>query len=174
MSARSSQGTHGLTQRRHWPQVYNWLPLAHCLNGVERRVLCMHGGLFSRDDVTLDDIRRTERNRQPPEEGIMCELLWSDPQPMKGRSPSKRVRSTTTNPTLRPRPLPGPHPSMTTPLPGPHPSMTTPPSGTTSFYDHAPSGTTSFYGHAPFRDQVIRWPRPFREHSLTWPRPFRD
>lgn len=50
----------------------------------------MHGGLFSRDDVTLDDIRVTDRNRQPPEEGIMCELLWSDPQPMKGRSPSKR------------------------------------------------------------------------------------
>nr|CAG4650049.1 EOG090X03S1 [Sida crystallina] len=71
-------------------QVYNWLPLCHCLNGVHRRVLVMHGGLFARDDVTLDDIRRTDRNRQPPEEGIMCELLWSDPQPMKGRSPSKR------------------------------------------------------------------------------------
>ena len=39
-----------------------------------------HGGLFSRDDVTLADIRATERNRQPPEDGIMCELLWSDPQ----------------------------------------------------------------------------------------------
>jgi len=68
-------------------EVYNWLPLAHCLAG---RVLVMHGGLFSRDDVTLADIRATERNKQPPEEGIMCELLWSDPQPMLGRSPSKR------------------------------------------------------------------------------------
>nr|CAG4636059.1 EOG090X03S1 [Eubosmina coregoni]SVE69715.1 EOG090X03S1 [Eubosmina coregoni] len=68
-------------------EVYNWLPLAHCLN---QRVLVMHGGLFSRDEISLDDIRVTDRNRQPPEEGIMCELLWSDPQPMKGRSPSKR------------------------------------------------------------------------------------
>ncbi len=42
------------------------------------------------DDVSLDDIRSTSRNRQPPDEGIMCELLWSDPQPMPGRSPSKR------------------------------------------------------------------------------------
>jgi serine/threonine-protein phosphatase 5 len=42
------------------------------------------------DDVTLDDIRKTDRNRQPPDEGIMCELLWSDPQHMRGRSPSKR------------------------------------------------------------------------------------
>ncbi len=40
--------------------------------------------------MTLDDIRATSRNRQPPDEGIMCELLWSDPQPMPGRSPSKR------------------------------------------------------------------------------------
>ena len=29
----------------------------------------MHGGLFSRDDVTLDEIRKIERNRQPPEQG---------------------------------------------------------------------------------------------------------
>jgi len=68
-------------------EVYNWLPLAHCLN---QRVLVMHGGLFSRDDISLDDIRQTDRNRQPPEDGIMCELLWSDPQPMNGRSQSKR------------------------------------------------------------------------------------
>ncbi|KAG8223861.1 hypothetical protein J437_LFUL005424 [Ladona fulva] len=68
-------------------EVYNWLPLAHCIN---KRVLVMHGGLFSRDDVTLDEIREIDRNRQPPEEGVMCELLWSDPQPQNGRAPSKR------------------------------------------------------------------------------------
>ncbi|XP_063539055.1 serine/threonine-protein phosphatase 5 [Cydia strobilella] len=68
-------------------EVYNWLPLAHCINS---RVLVMHGGLFSKDDITLDDIRKVDRNKQPPEDGIMCELLWSDPQPMLGRSPSKR------------------------------------------------------------------------------------
>ncbi|XP_052744035.1 serine/threonine-protein phosphatase 5 [Bicyclus anynana] len=68
-------------------EVYNWLPLAHCINN---RVLVMHGGLFSSDDVTLDDIRAVDRNKQPPEDGIMCELLWSDPQFMAGRAPSKR------------------------------------------------------------------------------------
>jgi serine/threonine-protein phosphatase 5 len=68
-------------------QVYNFLPLCHLLNN---RVLVMHGGLFSSDEVTIDDLRSVERNRQPPEEGIMCELLWSDPQPQPGRSPSKR------------------------------------------------------------------------------------
>jgi len=68
-------------------EVYNYLPLCHLLNN---RVLVMHGGLFSKDDVTLDDIRAVDRNRQPPDEGLMCELLWSDPQPQYGRSPSKR------------------------------------------------------------------------------------
>lgn len=41
-----------------------------------------HGGLFSEDSVMLDDIRNLRRDRQPPEEGIMCELLWSDPHDM--------------------------------------------------------------------------------------------
>lgn len=50
----------------------------------------MHGGLFSKDDVTLKDIRAVNRVKQPPEEGIMSELLWSDPQPQNGRSESKR------------------------------------------------------------------------------------
>ncbi|XP_035732450.1 serine/threonine-protein phosphatase 5-like isoform X2 [Vespa mandarinia] len=68
-------------------EVYNWLPLAHCLN---KRVLVMHGGLFSRDNVTLEEIQQIDRNRQPPDEGLMCELLWSDPQPQMGRAPSKR------------------------------------------------------------------------------------
>ncbi len=58
-----------------------------------------HGGLFKDDDVLLDDIRKVDRDRQPPEDGIhliwlvneyvklfmpfagiMCDLLWSDPQ----------------------------------------------------------------------------------------------
>ena len=47
-------------------EVYNWLPLAHCINN---RVLVMHGGLFSKENVSLDDIRKIYRNRQPPDEG---------------------------------------------------------------------------------------------------------
>ena len=53
---------------------------------INDRILCC----FLQDNITLDDIRKTERNRQPPDEGIMCELLWSDPQPSPGRSASKR------------------------------------------------------------------------------------
>ncbi|XP_037030544.1 serine/threonine-protein phosphatase 5 [Bradysia coprophila] len=75
------------TMSNMFTQVYNWLPLCHCLNN---RVLVMHGGLFSQDNVTLNDLRSIERNRQPPEDGLMCELLWSDPQPQTGLGPSKR------------------------------------------------------------------------------------
>ena len=77
-------------------QVFQVFPLAHCLIGLNedgseaRKVLVMHGGLFDRDNVKLDDIRKIDRNKQPPNEGLMCEILWSDPMPMNGRVVSKR------------------------------------------------------------------------------------
>lgn len=50
------------------------------------------GGLFSNDDVTLDDVRGIPRMKlkQPGQEGLMCEMLWTDPQTEEGRGPSKR------------------------------------------------------------------------------------
>ena len=66
---------------------FHCLPLAYCLG---KMIYITHGGLFSRDDVMLDDIRKVDRFREPPDEGIMSEALWSDPQPMPGRAPSKR------------------------------------------------------------------------------------
>lgn len=77
-------------------QVFQVLPLAHCLIGIDEnklpvnKVLVMHGGLFSQDYVRLDDIRKIDRNKQPPNEGLMCEILWSDPMPTPGRVVSKR------------------------------------------------------------------------------------
>lgn len=52
----------------------------------------LHGGLFSDDNVTLDDIRKLDRHkqRQPGQSGLMMEMLWTDPQPEPGRGPSKR------------------------------------------------------------------------------------
>lgn len=63
------------------------LPLAACL---ENKVFIVHGGLSSDDGVTLDDIRAIDRQKEPPDSGLMCDLLWSDPQREPGRSPSKR------------------------------------------------------------------------------------
>lgn len=57
-----------------------------------KRYFVVHGGLFSDDHVTLDDIRAIDRfsKKQPGQEGLMMELLWSDPQAASGRGPSKR------------------------------------------------------------------------------------
>ncbi|EPS61337.1 serine/threonine-protein phosphatase 5, partial [Genlisea aurea] len=68
-------------------EVFCCLPLAHVIN---EKVFVVHGGLFSVDGVKLSDIRSINRFCEPPEEGLMCELLWSDPQPQLGRGPSKR------------------------------------------------------------------------------------
>ncbi|GAA5796643.1 serine/threonine-protein phosphatase 2B catalytic subunit A1 [Helicostylum pulchrum] len=51
------------------------LPLAAIMN---RQFLCIHGGL-SPDLVTLDDLKKIDRFREPPTQGLMCDLLWSDP-----------------------------------------------------------------------------------------------
>jgi len=68
-------------------EVFNWLPLAAV---IEEKILVLHGGLFGKDGVTLDELKKIDRNREPPEEGLMSDMLWSDPQKQNGRGPSKR------------------------------------------------------------------------------------
>jgi diadenosine tetraphosphatase ApaH/serine/threonine PP2A family protein phosphatase len=68
-------------------EVFQALPLAAV---IDSRVLVVHGGLFQRDGVTLAELEAISRFREPPEEGLMSDLLWSDPQPFPGRGPSKR------------------------------------------------------------------------------------
>ncbi|ORX90653.1 putative phospho protein phosphatase [Basidiobolus meristosporus CBS 931.73] len=75
------------TMFKLFTETFNVLPLAHV---VQNKIFVVHGGLFSRDNVTLDEIRKIDRFSQPGHEGLMCEMLWSDPQPQMGRGPSKR------------------------------------------------------------------------------------
>ncbi|EGR31107.1 protein phosphatase catalytic subunit, putative [Ichthyophthirius multifiliis] len=63
------------------------LPLCYILN---KQVMVNHGGLFSNDGVTLNDIRKIDRFREPPDNGIFADLLWADPVKQNGRHPSKR------------------------------------------------------------------------------------
>jgi len=67
--------------------VFDKLPLAYVLN---KKVMVTHGGLFSKDGVTLDDLRKIDRFRDIPESGLMADMLWSDPTKENGRHPSKR------------------------------------------------------------------------------------
>ncbi|KAL5582610.1 hypothetical protein UlMin_015052 [Ulmus minor] len=68
-------------------EVFCCLPLAHVIN---EKIFVVHGGLFTDDGVKLSDIRAIDRFCEPPETGLMCEILWSDPQPQLGRGSSKR------------------------------------------------------------------------------------
>eukprot|EP00727_Mastigamoeba_balamuthi_P012628 m51a1_g7989 putative serine threonine-protein phosphatase 5 (484) ;mRNA; r:95775-97710 len=72
-------------------ELFCELPLAHVLAG---RVFVVHGGLSAGTDngaVTIAKINAVDRRRQPSDEGgIMSDLLWADPQPQPGTSPSKR------------------------------------------------------------------------------------
>ncbi len=47
-------------------ETFNWLPLGYVL---AHKVLVVHGGLFSREGVKLDDLRAVDRNR-------CAELRW--------------------------------------------------------------------------------------------------
>ncbi|TDZ22462.1 Serine/threonine-protein phosphatase T [Colletotrichum orbiculare MAFF 240422] len=70
-------------------ESFSALPLATLIG---TKYLVLHGGLFSDDKVTLDDIRKLDRHaqRQPGQSGLMMEMLWTDPQDEPGRGPSKR------------------------------------------------------------------------------------
>lgn len=74
---------------RLFSESFSALPLATLIG---KKYLVLHGGLFSDDKITLDDIRKLNRHarRQPGQEGLMMEMLWTDPQPQPGRGPSKR------------------------------------------------------------------------------------
>jgi serine/threonine-protein phosphatase 5 len=74
---------------RLFSESFSALPLATLIG---KKYLTLHGGLFSDDKTSLDDIRKLNRHgqRQPGQQGLMMEMLWTDPQPENGRGPSKR------------------------------------------------------------------------------------
>ena len=68
-------------------EFFKFLPLGHILN---KEILVIHGGLFSKDGVTIDELKQINRFIDVPSEGLMCELLWSDPYDGNGTAPSSR------------------------------------------------------------------------------------
>jgi serine/threonine-protein phosphatase PP1 catalytic subunit len=57
--------------------VFNCLPVAAV---IDDKIFCVHGGI-SPEMTDLDQIRKIERPMEVPEEGLFCDLLWSDPDP---------------------------------------------------------------------------------------------
>eukprot|EP00397_Hematodinium_sp_SG-2012_P021641 GEMP01022368.1.p1 GENE.GEMP01022368.1~~GEMP01022368.1.p1 ORF type:complete len:304 (+),score=45.58 GEMP01022368.1:47-958(+) len=46
---------------------------------VDEKIFCMHGGL-SPEINTMDQIKRIVRPTDVPDTGLLCDLLWSDPE----------------------------------------------------------------------------------------------
>jgi len=63
---------------RVFGDCFNCMPVAAV---VAEKILCMHGGL-SPELTQLDQISRIDRPTEVPEDGLLCDLLWSDPDPM--------------------------------------------------------------------------------------------
>jgi len=62
---------------RVFTDCFNCLPIAAL---IDEKILCMHGGL-SPDLKTMEQIRRIVRPTDVPDNGLICDLLWSDPEP---------------------------------------------------------------------------------------------
>ena len=70
-----------------YKSVFYSLPLAHVIGS---KVLVLHGGLFEKDGVKLEDLQKIQRKIAVPHSGLMCDMLWADPTFMPGRHKSKR------------------------------------------------------------------------------------
>ena len=57
---------------------------------IDDKIICMHGGL-SPDLKSFEDILKIERPIDIPEQGLLCDILWSDPNPeIKGWGDNER------------------------------------------------------------------------------------
>mmetsp|Transcript_9769 Transcript_9769/g.14410 ORF Transcript_9769/g.14410 Transcript_9769/m.14410 type:complete len:306 (+) Transcript_9769:129-1046(+) len=57
-------------------EVFDLLPIAALIG---EKVFCVHGGI-SMQCETLDTIRKIDRKMEVPQDGPICDMLWSDPE----------------------------------------------------------------------------------------------
>ena len=60
---------------RSFTELFNWLPVAAI---IDEKILCMHGGL-SPELKNIQNIQDITRPTDIPDTGLLCDLLWSDP-----------------------------------------------------------------------------------------------
>ena len=60
---------------KSFTELFNYLPVAAL---IDDKILCMHGGL-SPDLKSIQNIQDISRPTDIPDTGLLCDLLWSDP-----------------------------------------------------------------------------------------------
>jgi len=60
---------------KSFTDLFNYLPVAAL---IDDKILCMHGGL-SPDLKNIQSIQDISRPTDIPDQGLLCDLLWSDP-----------------------------------------------------------------------------------------------
>ena len=60
---------------KSFTELFNYLPVAAL---IDDKILCMHGGL-SPDLKSIENIKDISRPTEIPDNGLLCDLLWSDP-----------------------------------------------------------------------------------------------
>jgi len=72
--------------------LFNCLPISAC---IDDKILCMHGGL-SPELFSLEQLKKIARPTDIPDQGLLCDLMWSDPdKEVKGWGPNDRGISVT-------------------------------------------------------------------------------
>ena len=67
---------HSIRLWKAFSDCFNYMPIAAV---VEGKILCMHGGL-SPELIKIQQIKDIKRPLSVPDNGIVCDLLWSDPE----------------------------------------------------------------------------------------------
>ena len=62
---------------KYFVDVFNAMPIMAL---IDEKILCMHGGL-SPDLHSVNDLCNIKRPIEIPDEGLLCDVLWSDPDP---------------------------------------------------------------------------------------------
>ena len=76
---------------------FNSLPIAALIND---KIICMHGGL-SPDLSSLEQLKKIVRPTEIPDAGLLCDLLWSDPDKLStGWGENERGVSVTFSPQV--------------------------------------------------------------------------
>uniref|UniRef100_A0A7S3FTV2 Serine/threonine-protein phosphatase n=1 Tax=Strombidium rassoulzadegani TaxID=1082188 RepID=A0A7S3FTV2_9SPIT len=71
---------------RDFCSMFNFLPISAI---IDERILCMHGGL-SPELQNLAQINAIQRPQDVPDEGLLCDMLWADPEEINGWAPNER------------------------------------------------------------------------------------